>query len=86
MAIAVDLLHTLTDTPNLPGAACVKHRDVFDACTDRRARGAYRHTIDICAGCPVLQRCSAWISSLPPSQRPFAVTAGRIRQQQPQRR
>ena len=82
MPTAVDLLHTLRDTPNLPGAACVTHRDIFDACTDRRARTAYRHAIDICVGCPVLAQCSAWISSLPPSQRPFEVTAGRIRQQQ----
>ena len=52
MPTAVDLLHTLAGTPNLPGAACVTHRDVFDACTDRRARGAYRHAIHICTGCP----------------------------------
>jgi hypothetical protein len=79
---ALQLLRVMTGTPNLPGAACVTHRDIFDACTDRRARFAYRHAIHICTGCPVLAQCSAWITSLPPSQPPFGVTAGRIRQQQ----
>jgi hypothetical protein len=82
MPTAVDLLHTLATTPNLPGAACVSHRDVFDARTDRRAQFTNRRAIRICAGCPVLLECSAWISSLPLSERPFGVTAGRIRQQQ----
>jgi hypothetical protein len=82
MRTAVDLLHTLGTTPDLPGAACVEHRDIFDACTDRRARTSYRHAIHICTGCPVLGACSAWITSLPLSERPFGVTAGRIRQQQ----
>jgi hypothetical protein len=86
MPTAVDLLHTLAGTPNLPGAACVTHRDIFDACTHRGAHRIYRHAIDICAGCPVLAQCSAWITSLPLSQRPFGVTAGRIHQQQQQRR
>jgi hypothetical protein len=79
MPTAVDLLHTLATTPDLPGAACTSHRDVFDACTDRRARFTYRRAIRICAACPVLLQCSAWISSLPPAERPFGVTAGRIR-------
>jgi hypothetical protein len=78
MPTAVDLIHLLAGTPNLPGAACTHHRDIFDACTDRRAANTYKRAIRICAACPVLPQCSAWISSLPPSQRPFGVTAGRI--------
>jgi hypothetical protein len=78
MPTASDLLHTLATTPDLPGAACVNHRDLFDACTDRRARTSYRHAIHICTGCPVLAQCSAWVTGLPPGERPYGVTAGRI--------
>jgi hypothetical protein len=32
------LLPTLAEIPNLPGAACVEHREVFDACPPRQHR------------------------------------------------
>jgi hypothetical protein len=82
MRTAVDLLHTLTGTPNLPGAACVERRDIFDACTHRGASHHYRLAIHICASCPVLAQCLAWVTSLPIQDRPFGVTAGLIHQQQ----
>jgi hypothetical protein len=84
MPTALDLLHIVADTPDLPGAACVEHRDIFDACTGKAAGrpSTYPRAIRVCAHCPVLHRCSEWIASLPPSGRPYGVTAGLIRQQQ----
>jgi hypothetical protein len=79
MPTAVDLIRTLTGTPDLPGAACVEHRDIFDACTTRGASYSYHLAIQICIQCPVLLQCRAWVTSLPPGQRPRGVTAGLIR-------
>lgn len=77
---AEELLRALTAGPNLPGAACKDHLDVFDATSERGAHRAYTAAIQICAGCPVLQRCGTHWDSLPPRKRPFGVMAGRIRQ------
>jgi hypothetical protein len=47
------LIATVVTTPDLPGAACVDHLDVFDACTDRGATFACDEAIQICASqCP----------------------------------
>jgi WhiB family redox-sensing transcriptional regulator len=81
MPTAIDLLRTLTDTPNLPGAACVEHRDIFDACLGKAAGRplTYTRAIRVCARCPALRECFAWVSSLPASERPYGVTAGIVR-------
>jgi WhiB family redox-sensing transcriptional regulator len=78
-----DLLGAIAAAPNLTGAACRERRDVFDATTGKAAGrpGVYARAIKVCTSCPVLTRCSAWVESLPPSQRPLGVTAGRIRRQ-----
>ncbi len=80
MPTAIDLLHELIAGPDLRGASCVAHRDIFDATAERGAHRAYAAAIRICVGCPVLQRCGAHWDSLPPRKRPFGVTAARIRQ------
>ena len=52
MSVA-ELIATVVTTPDLPGAACVDHLDVFDACTERGATFAYDEAIQICASqCP----------------------------------
>ncbi len=80
MPTALDLLHTITDTPDLPGAACVEHLDTFDACSSKAAGpSAYRAAIRVCASCPVLQQCRAWVARLPPRKRPVGVTAGLVK-------
>ncbi len=82
MSIA-QLLGTVITTPDLPGAACVEHREIFDACTDRQAGraydGVYAQAIRVCAGCPALEDCRRWITGLPMNQRPHGVTAGLVR-------
>jgi WhiB family redox-sensing transcriptional regulator len=74
-----DLLDALATTPNLRGAACTGHRDLFDAAVAAKGRPGELHTqaIAVCAHCPALQRCEAWITRLPPRQRPHGVIAGR---------
>jgi hypothetical protein len=79
-AAAAELLSALTAAPDLPGAACVSERDVFDACLERGSGGRfYARAIRVCAGCPVLGACGAWVRSLPVRERPYGVTAGLIR-------
>jgi hypothetical protein len=52
MSVA-ELIATVVTKPDLPGAACVDHLDVFDACTDRGATFACDEAIQICASqCP----------------------------------
>jgi hypothetical protein len=79
MSNAIDLLRELAATPDLPGAACVGERDVFDACTERGAHRVYTLAVRICSQCPALAACSAWLNSLPVEERPHGVTAGVIR-------
>lgn len=75
-----DLLRTLAETPDLPGAACMAHREVFDRCTAKAAKpSSYARAIQVCADCPALPKCRAWVRSLPPRKRPEGVTAGVIR-------
>ncbi len=79
MPSAAQLLATLATTPNLPGAACVTERETFDACLERGAKGTiYAQAIRICAQCPALGPCAAWVHSLPVRKRPLGVTAGLI--------
>ena len=82
MPAVAEMLDALTG-PNLHGAACADHRDLFDACFTRKAGPAtYARAVEICAGCPVLTQCAAWVTDLPPRQRPFGVTGGVFRRQQ----
>ena len=72
-----ELLAALEGAPNLPGAACVsaEARAVFDSVLEARGRaGAAAGAI--CATCPALQQCRAWLDALPVSQRPAGTIAG----------
>jgi WhiB family redox-sensing transcriptional regulator len=56
---------------------------VFDAAAaDRRhltqVAAVRQAALQICAHCPELTRCRDWVDSLPASQRPLGVIAGRI--------
>jgi WhiB family redox-sensing transcriptional regulator len=80
-AAAAELLSALRVAPDLPRAACVGEREVFDNCLEPggKAHAAYALAVRICAQCPALPDCAAWIDSLPAADRPFGVTAGQIR-------
>jgi hypothetical protein len=79
--LGADLLHAFADTPDLSGALCARaeHRAVFDAAMNRGAALSYERAKTICAQCPPLTPCKAWVESLPRSKRSLGVTAGKIR-------
>jgi WhiB family redox-sensing transcriptional regulator len=71
-----DELLTAVHTPELTGASCRNHLDTFDAA--ERSPVAQAQARRICAGCPALAACAAWLASLPAASRPFGVTAGHL--------
>lgn len=85
MTALADLLLALAGLPTLPGARCRNRWELFDR-TINAERGAppgdveyaRQHARDLCAVCPALNGCRAWLDSLPPNQRPLGVVAGRL--------
>jgi hypothetical protein len=60
----VGLLVILIATPNLHGAACVGHHDLWDAA--RIDSTAAQQARDICLyRCPCLAQCQQWAATLP---------------------
>lgn len=68
--------------PVLPGARCRGRSRLFDPARkgERSENVAQRHAQaqQLCAGCPSLEPCAAWVESLKPSKRPGGVVAGRV--------
>jgi hypothetical protein len=80
MPTVLDLLaNLLADAPDLPGAACVDQREVFDATAAAGANKFYDRAIRICSGCPALPQCRSWASGLRPGKPPFGVVGGLVR-------
>jgi hypothetical protein len=82
------LLNDLAAVPSLPGAACRSEREVFDrtvpgAVSRSEAAQARRAAKKICAACPCLQACTAWVDGLEPFSRPLSITAGRTHHREP---
>jgi hypothetical protein len=67
-----DLAHAI---PDLPEAACRGHADLFDVA--RTDRAAVAKAKAICASCPALDDCRAWLADQPAALRPCGVVAGR---------
>lgn len=63
-------------TPDLRGAACRGRAPEFDYDDPADPRAA--PALALCADCPVLQACAAWLESLPDAAQPTGVVAGRI--------
>lgn len=85
MTALAELLDALGAAPALPGACCRGAHELFDKTihSDRGAPNtsvstARRKALDICATCPALAACTAWIESLPPRHRPHGVVAGKV--------
>jgi WhiB family redox-sensing transcriptional regulator len=80
--VLADLLGAIAAAPNLDGAACREHPEVFTATMGKAAGrpGVYARAIAVCRGCPALAPCTLWVNGLAPSDRPYGVTAGTIRQ------
>lgn len=75
--------------PALRGARCVGSHELFDAAITAERNGrpeeareardyARRAALELCAQCPALDPCRAWLDSLPAPQRPPGVIAGRV--------
>jgi Transcription factor WhiB len=72
-----DLLDTLgRSIPNLPGAACRGHPELFNV-ADRHDHQAIAQAKAVCVSCPALRGCRTWLASLPRPMRPSGVIAAR---------
>lgn len=69
--------------PDLRRGRCVGQHDLWQAVDDPAAVEA---AVAGCRECPVLDRCSDWVDSLPPSKQPFGVTAGKVFNYEPRKR
>jgi hypothetical protein len=75
--IVAELLDELAHgIPNLPGARCAGHAQLFDV-ADRQDTQAIAQAKALCASCPALHDCGAWLSSLPRGAKPSGVIAAR---------
>ena len=80
----------LADLPDLPGARCVNHVELFDRSIARHRDaagnlapeaeldGARSAALRICESGPALARCEAWLASVRPYRRPRGVVAGQV--------
>jgi hypothetical protein len=76
------LLAAIFAAPDLTGAACKGQPAAFDPpkvgeqppAVESRQRIAQA----MCADCSALTACAAWVTSLPPEERPGGVVAGQV--------
>jgi WhiB family transcriptional regulator, redox-sensing transcriptional regulator len=85
--LLADLLTDLAQgtIPHLNGARCRSHAGLFDQTIAGEPgdwfgddlRYARKAAQAVCASCPVLAQCDAWVQSLPRRQRPLGIVGGR---------
>lgn len=89
-----ELLDELAVAPRLPGARCAGRHELFDATIEGSTNGAAgaaevaaarAEALRLCAGCPELTPCGAWLDSLRPKDQPLGVVAGRLTSRTPRR-
>jgi len=82
MSAAAPLFTALVKAPSMSDAACIGRWHDFDpeAAGEHPTAVAQRHTaaLRLCDQCRARARCEAWFESLPKTQRPHGVIAGRI--------
>lgn len=73
----------LAGVPALPGARCRGRPHLFDPAQPDEppptVDARHAQALGLCAACPSLNRCAAWLDSLHPKQRPSGVIAGTVR-------
>jgi hypothetical protein len=72
-----ELIGVAAAVPRLPGAACRGLGEMADI-EIRSSRTDIDAAIEICLGCTEMQRCRAWLDSLPAGHKPLGVVAGRL--------
>lgn len=76
------LLGAMLPAPSLPGARCRGRPHLFDPAGSGEdpAVVSQRHTqaLSLCGGCPALEPCRRWVSSLTPAKRPTGVVGGKV--------
>ena len=73
------IFEDLGDIPDLAGARCRNRHELFDqAIEGSSAIFARRAARQVCASCPALEACGAWVEALPQYQRPRGIVAGRL--------
>lgn len=78
----------LAGIPDLHGAPCKGRSDLFERTVgEHRMTGrltkaevddARREALRMCAACPALESCRAWLDALPAARRPTGVVAGLV--------
>ncbi|MGK2904509.1 MAG: hypothetical protein ACSLE7_16895, partial [Mycobacterium sp.] len=71
---------------SLGGARCVNSAELYARTVAEQGQPANRPQVQqartaalrICAGCPALDRCRAWLDRLPINRRPRGVVAGAV--------
>lgn len=71
---------------DLLGARCIGATDLFEATiathgmstTTDELKQARTDALNLCAACPALDPCRAWLDQQRPTQRPRGVVAGRL--------
>jgi hypothetical protein len=73
--------------PRLPAAACLGRHDLFDRTVEASVGGpggaaevaaARAEALDVCAVCPALADCRAYLDGLAPRHKPLGAIAGVI--------
>jgi hypothetical protein len=65
--------------PSLPLAACRGLHELYDRVVEEGGSADVKAALATCEVCPELARCGDWLESLPLRDKPFGVTAGRLR-------
>ena len=89
MTVYVDALmgELAAGIPHLPAARCAGKHELFDLTAEGSRTGpagasevaaARVEALRLCAGCPELDPCGAWLSGLRKRDRPNGVVAGRV--------
>lgn len=71
------LFGSALSVPRLDGALCIGETYLADV-EIRSSRETIDAAIDVCLSCPAMQRCAAWVESLPADQKPAGVVASRL--------
>ncbi|GFG98132.1 hypothetical protein MTIM_40110 [Mycobacterium timonense] len=76
----------LAGIPELPGARCKGAAGLYEATVNERTKPTNRAELErartaalnVCADCPALDACRAWLDQQQPTRRPRGVVAGRV--------